>query len=64
MKITVIGNQEAGKSSILRKFMLDEFYEEYEQTIGGEFSSHIYQMEPGLKVRLQMWDTSGDLKYR
>lgn len=62
-KIIVVGNNNVGKSSIIRTFE-DGFYDStYHSTIGIDFSIKILQLE-NTCVKLQIWDTAGSERFR
>lgn len=60
-KIVFLGNHGVGKTSILR-ILYENFKEEYEATIGVDFSSKTFYLD-GKPVRLQMWDTAGQDRF-
>lgn len=62
-KIILIGDSGVGKSNILSRFARDEFYLDSKSTIGVEFASRILQLDD-TKIKIQLWDTAGQEKYR
>jgi len=57
-KITVVGDGQVGKTSLIQKFTEGNFQEEYIKTIGAQFS--VYEMEiEGDFVTLFFWDIAG-----
>lgn len=48
-----------GKSSLLRHYMEGIFIEGVTQTEGVVFSGHFVEIEFGVQVKLQFWDTAG-----
>eukprot|EP01060_Flectonema_neradi_P016101 TRINITY_DN2269_c0_g3_i3.p1 TRINITY_DN2269_c0_g3~~TRINITY_DN2269_c0_g3_i3.p1 ORF type:complete len:234 (+),score=55.64 TRINITY_DN2269_c0_g3_i3:61-702(+) len=62
MKIIVIGDAGTGKSCMLHRFIYHEFNANSSHTIGVEFGSKIVDMD-GQRVKLQIWDTSGQERY-
>ena len=57
-KITVVGDGQVGKTSLIQKFTKGSFQEEYIKTIGAQFS--IYEMEiDGDFCELFFWDIAG-----
>lgn len=57
-KITVIGDGNVGKTSLIKKFTKGAFKRDYIKTIGAQFS--IYDKEiDGDKIRLLFWDIAG-----
>ncbi|CAD8110294.1 unnamed protein product [Paramecium sonneborni] len=57
-KIIIIGCQNVGKSSVMRRYCENTFSEEYTTTIG-----YWKQQIDGKNVRLEFWDTSGQEKF-
>lgn len=62
-KAIIIGDAGVGKSCILHRAVTNEFKDEYEVTIGAEFSSLIVKIQ-GKTVKLQVWDTAGQENFR
>lgn len=62
-KILLIGNSSVGKSSLLMRFADDTFHEAFLPTIGVDFKIRTILNEGSL-VKLQMWDTAGQEKFR
>ncbi|MBI2785617.1 MAG: GTP-binding protein [Legionella longbeachae] len=62
-KIILKGNENAGKSCIIKSFIEDIFLEKHDRTIGVDFNATnlIVNNE---KVKLQIWDSSGDKQYK
>jgi small GTP-binding protein len=64
IKVIAVGDTGVGKSSILLRFVNDEFNEFNEPTLGAAFLSKNHKYGNGKEVRLQMWDTAGQEKYK
>eukprot|EP00826_Nyctotherus_ovalis_P034546 TRINITY_DN2890_c0_g1_i3.p1 TRINITY_DN2890_c0_g1~~TRINITY_DN2890_c0_g1_i3.p1 ORF type:complete len:218 (+),score=65.00 TRINITY_DN2890_c0_g1_i3:149-802(+) len=62
-KLVVIGEPSVGKSCMLVRAVKGEFKDEYEVTIGAEFSSLYFEIL-SKNVQLQVWDTAGMEKFR
>ena len=62
-KLILIGNSGVGKSCILQRYMKHTFEETYKCTIGVDFlmKSLIIKQKT---VKLQLWDTAGQEKYK
>lgn len=61
-KVTVLGNANVGKSSLIQRFISDEFLDHHEPTIGATFLSRL--MEFGrVNIKLNIWDTAGQERY-
>jgi len=57
-KLVFVGDQDAGKSSIINRFIKDQFDPTHNPTVGIDFVSKNMNIE-GATVRLQLWDTAG-----
>ena len=62
-KLILIGNSGVGKSSILNRYMNKTFEESYKCTIGVDFLMKSIEIN-GKTVKLQLWDTAGQEKYK
>jgi len=62
-KIVVLGDSGVGKSALLRRFADNEFQPNMVTTIGCDLLFKFVDMG-GKTVKLNMWDTAGDEKYR
>ena len=62
-KVTLVGDSGVGKSSIIGRYISGIFREELSSTSGANFSQKIYTKN-NQKVRLNIWDTVGQEKYR
>ena len=62
-KLILIGNSGVGKSSILQRYMNKTFEESYKCTIGVDFLMKSIELK-GKTVKLQLWDTAGQEKYK
>ncbi len=63
LKILLIGDSFVGKTSLLLQFIDRECPESHMATIGVEFKDKIVEINKK-KVKLQVWDTSGQERYR
>jgi len=64
IKCVVVGDSNAGKSSLLNRYIRDVFdLHGGEPTIGSSFF-HKPIIEDGIKYRFDMWDTAGQERYR
>ncbi|SDR82403.1 small GTP-binding protein domain-containing protein [Polaribacter sp. KT25b] len=57
-KVLLVGNFGVGKTSLIRRFVLNEFSEEYISTIGVRVSSKIIQIDKE-EIKLLIWDVAG-----
>ena len=63
IKILLIGDSSVGKTSILLRYVDDEFSEGYVSTIGIEYKIKTITIN-NKKVIMRIWDTSGQERYR
>lgn len=64
VKVVLLGNSGAGKSSIAQRFVYDQFNHYPESTIGASFFTRIMQLENGKRtIKFHVWDTAGQEKY-
>ena len=54
----IIGDSSVGKTSILRRFALNEYTDNYKETVGIDFKSKKLQIKDKI-VKCQVWDTAG-----
>jgi len=62
-KIIVVGESYTGKTSIATRFVRNKYYTDFNSTIGVEFDSKIIQL-PQYSIKLQIWDTTGQERFR
>ena len=53
-KLLVVGDSGVGKTSLIRRFVSDEFSSEFLTTIVIDFQMKVVQLE-GKKAKLQIW---------
>lgn len=63
VKIVVIGDSSVGKTNIINRLCNNTFDEHTNATVSCAFSSKQFIVE-GKKLKLQIWDTCGQEKYR
>mmetsp|Transcript_17504 Transcript_17504/g.25644 ORF Transcript_17504/g.25644 Transcript_17504/m.25644 type:complete len:207 (+) Transcript_17504:123-743(+) len=66
VKVVLLGNCGAGKSSIAQRFVYDQFNHYSESTIGASFFTRIMQLENAhgkRTMKFHVWDTAGQEKY-
>jgi small GTP-binding protein len=75
-KLVLVGNVAVGKSSIVNRYTRGDYLEQYQATIGAAFvpkdvtlapgdgSSGATEGAAGKTIKLQIWDTAGEEKYR
>ena len=62
-KVTLIGDSGVGKSSIIGRYLSGFFKDDVISTSGANYSQKIYKKN-NKKVRLNIWDTAGQEKFR
>lgn len=63
-KVVILGDESSGKTSVIRRAIEDKFMKEYEATLGVDLFTKTISI-PGKKdVRLQVWDTSGQERFK
>ena len=63
LKILVIGESAVGKSCLLLRYTDGKFQETFMTTIGVDFKTKYIDID-GQRVKLQIWDTAGQEKFR
>ncbi|PAA82446.1 hypothetical protein BOX15_Mlig014668g5 [Macrostomum lignano] len=65
-RVIVIGNTMVGKSSLVRHFVEDGAPQQLscEPTVGVDFFARTVQLSDGRRVKLTLWDTAGQEKFR
>lgn len=66
-KIALIGDWGTGKTSLIRRFVLNAFDDSYIQTIGTKVSKKVLDMKIGeheIRLTLMIWDILGQKDYR
>lgn len=62
-KLVFLGENSVGKTSLITRFMYDQFDSTYQATIGIDFLSKTMHLDDQT-VRLQLWDTAGQERFR
>ena len=63
-KILLLGDGLVAKTGILKRFIEGKFYDNPKGTVGVDFAAKILEMKNGRKIKLQIWDTVGQDRYR
>ncbi|KAH0794108.1 Ras-related protein Rab7 [Histomonas meleagridis] len=61
-KLVVLGDSGVGKTTIIHKYIAEEFRADFKATIGADFSSKTIQVN-GQQVDLNIWDTAGEERF-
>ena len=63
IKVTLIGESSVGKTSIINRYTKESFSQELDSTLGANYPQKKITRH-GKKIRLDLWDTAGQEKYR
>lgn len=58
-KVCLIGDYSVGKTSLFRRFMSNEFSEQYITTVGVKVETKLIQLSNGEPLKLVVWDIAG-----
>ena len=58
-KVILLGHFGVGKTSLFRRFMDNEFSEEYKVTLGVQIKKKVIQLPDGRELSMIIWDTEG-----
>ena len=64
IKICLLGDVSVGKTSIASRFCKNSFNDNYINTIGGAYQQQNIILNNGVKMKLHIWDTSGQDRFR
>ena len=64
VKIVLLGNINVGKTSIASRYCKNSFNEHHINTIGGAYQQQKVVLSNGAIVKLHIWDTSGQERFR
>ncbi|CAD8058999.1 unnamed protein product [Paramecium primaurelia] len=63
IKVVLLGDSGVGKSSLLYRFVENDFQEKGQPTLGAAFQSKTILID-GKALKFQIWDTAGQEKYK
>jgi len=63
-KILILGDSNSGKTSLLDRLVNNQFINCYISTIGIDFNVKTIKLEDETKVKLQIWDSCGQERFR
>ena len=63
-KVVLIGESGVGKKSILLRYVSNEFNSQQFSTLGLSYVDKIIQIDNNKKIKLEIWDTAGQEKFR
>jgi len=61
IKIINVGDYSVGKTSLIQRYVVNLFKEEYHSTVGVEISQKDLELSENTKVRFVIWDIGGQL---
>jgi len=63
-KLVLLGESAVGKSSLVLRFVKDQFDDYRESTIGAAFLTQTVTLEDQTVVKFEIWDTAGQERYK
>ncbi|KAI0035126.1 GTP-binding protein RAB5 [Vararia minispora EC-137] len=63
-KLVLLGESAVGKSSLVLRFVKDQFDDYRESTIGAAFLTQTVTLDDGTAVKFEIWDTAGQERYK
>ena len=63
-RVILIGDSKTGKSCLIRKLKYGKFAEDSSLTVGVDFFLKRVKVSDGKTIKLQIWDTAGQEKFR
>ncbi|KAI0783385.1 ras-domain-containing protein [Abortiporus biennis] len=63
-KLVLLGESAVGKSSLVLRFVKDQFDDYRESTIGAAFLTQTVTLDDGTTVKFEIWDTAGQERYK
>ena len=63
-KVVLIGESGVGKTSMLLRYVSNEFNSQQFSTLGLSYVDKIIQIDNNKKIKLEIWDTAGQEKFR
>lgn len=63
LKLLIVGDSNVGKTSLLLNYTENNFPETHLATVGVEYKIKSFEKD-GFKIKLQIWDTAGEERYR
>ena len=63
IKCVLLGHENSGKTSIVSRYIYNEFEKNIQATIGCAFNLKVFKIE-NIEVNLELWDTAGSERYK
>ena len=64
LRIILVGDSNVGKTSLINRFMGNDFQENYQCTINVDFKIKTITFSSSIAAELKIWDTCGQERYR
>lgn len=64
LKVIIVGPSAVGKTSLLNRFVHNEFALKYKLTIGVDFLTKTVEYKPSKFVKLHIWDIGGQERFK
>ncbi|KAK9479962.1 ras family-domain-containing protein [Lipomyces japonicus] len=63
-KLVLLGESAVGKSSLVLRFVKDQFDDYRESTIGAAFLTQTIALDDSTTIKFEIWDTAGQERYK
>jgi len=63
LKVIILGDSGVGKTSLMNRYVIDKFSQQYKATIGADFLTKEIEVD-GRLVTMQIWDTAGQERFQ
>ena len=64
LKIVLLGESGVGKTSIIQRYINNDFNPQISSTGGANFATKTMTFEDNQKIKFEIWDTAGQEKFR
>jgi len=64
LKLVLVGESNVGKSSLVERYVNNQFRPYQESTIGAAFLRKDVHLSSGLTIKFEIWDTAGQERFR
>jgi len=63
-KVLIVGPSAVGKTSLINRYVHDQFVLKYKMTIGVDFLTKTVEYQPSKSVKLHLWDIGGQERFK
>ena len=63
-KVVMVGEPGVGKTSIISRYVLNQFSNVVISTTGASYATKIIELDKDNKIKFQIWDTAGQERFR